>query len=363
MTLLPDAPSPAHPRRLGIAPPGLRSVITVPATRLRRVDKRSAVHQRPREIRWTAPALVHPTAGTTIKAGLLWAAFAAGAPAADAVQAQLSARELAFGQPVELTLTAQGAAPAGPDLSVLEQDFRILDQRVERRLAINNGHRSAQLRLTLLLLPLRDGALQVPAITMGDLHTAPLTLTVRPDTGQPTEPRAFAPPPFAPPLPSALPGPPPTPRIDPWNTPWTDRTPPSAPTAAPGGSNTWFWVSLGLASVLAAVLFTRRGAPIARPPAAAPSPPAPIAPVDQAREQIHAAYQAGDAAAARSALLQWAALRWPEAPPGNLAQLAQRCPPPLRTAINRLEMAFFSPAPIAWAQEPVAAGLDALERL
>jgi len=44
-------------------------VITVPATGHRRVDKRSAVHQRWRGIRWTALALVHPTAGTMIKAG------------------------------------------------------------------------------------------------------------------------------------------------------------------------------------------------------------------------------------------------------------------------------------------------------
>jgi len=36
----------------------------VPATRPRRVDKRSAVHQRRRGIRWTALSLVHPTAGT-----------------------------------------------------------------------------------------------------------------------------------------------------------------------------------------------------------------------------------------------------------------------------------------------------------
>jgi len=33
------------------------------------VDKRSAVHQRRSEIRWTALTLVHPTAGTMIKAG------------------------------------------------------------------------------------------------------------------------------------------------------------------------------------------------------------------------------------------------------------------------------------------------------
>jgi hypothetical protein len=48
------------------------ALTTVPATRHRRVDKRRAVHQRRRGIRWTALALVHPTAGAMIKA---WAAL------------------------------------------------------------------------------------------------------------------------------------------------------------------------------------------------------------------------------------------------------------------------------------------------
>jgi len=44
------------------------TLVTFPATRHRRVDKRSAVHQRWRRIRWTALSLVHPTTGIMIKA-------------------------------------------------------------------------------------------------------------------------------------------------------------------------------------------------------------------------------------------------------------------------------------------------------
>ena len=44
-------------------------MITVPAKRPRRVDKRSAVHLRRRGIQWIASSLVNPTAETMIKAG------------------------------------------------------------------------------------------------------------------------------------------------------------------------------------------------------------------------------------------------------------------------------------------------------
>ncbi|WP_295427835.1 hypothetical protein [uncultured Thiodictyon sp.] len=56
---------------------GASALIMVSATRHRRVDKRSAVHQRRRGIRWTALSLVDPTAGTMIKAGASFDAWRA----------------------------------------------------------------------------------------------------------------------------------------------------------------------------------------------------------------------------------------------------------------------------------------------
>ncbi len=280
---------------------------------------------------------------------ILWSAAAA---AAESVQAQLSATDLTYGQPVELILTAQGDQPAAPDLAVLERDFRILDRRVERRVAIRNGQRSEQVRLLLLLLPRRDGTLQVPPIPFGSLSTESLALTVRPDSGPPTETR-----PFAPPL-TGL-GQPPTSPVPP---PWREQTSPSPAPPPANGANPWFWVSLGLAAALGAVLYTRRGAPRGPPTPAPTNPePIPIAPLDAALDKVRSAYEGGDPHEARAALLAWAGLRWPETPPGNLARLARRCPPPLSAAINRLEMAFFSPEPIPWQQDQVVAELARMD--
>jgi len=306
------------------------------------------------------------------------------------IEAQVSARTLAHGQPVELTLTARGDRVDGPDLSVLEPDFQILDRRVERRFAIRNGQRSAQLRLSLLLLPRRDGTLILPAIPFGEASSEPLTLTVAPDTGAPAEAPGAAPfppsaagipgqpepgwggrwPGFAPFQPVPGPGLAPVPPIDltpggldSLASPESTQRRPAA--ASPGiARNPWFWISLGLAGALAALLVKRRRVPSGGDPVA-PAEPAPqptgASPLDPALDAVRAAYGSGNAAAARDALLAWARLRWPADPPGNLARLAQRCPQPLRERITRLEMAFFSPDPIPWEQEPVAQALAELE--
>jgi hypothetical protein len=74
-------------------------------------------------------------------------------------------------------------------------------------------------------------------------------------------------------------------------------------------------------------------------------------------DAVRSAYRAGDAGAARDALLAWAALALPEEKPSNLARLAQRCQQPLNNQILLLERAFFSPESIDWEQQPVWMGL------
>jgi hypothetical protein len=81
--------------------------------------------------------------------------------------------------------------------------------------------------------------------------------------------------------------------------------------------------------------------------------PAPPDPLSAAVEEVRRAYEGGEAAAARQALLAWAALAMPEEPPGNLALLARRCPEPLRQEILLLEQAFFSPRPLHWERRRV----------
>ncbi|WP_296897138.1 BatD family protein [Thiohalocapsa sp.] len=78
---------------------------------------------------------------------------------------------------------------------------------------------------------------------------------------------------------------------------------------------------------------------------------------------VRHAYDKADADAARDALLAWAAVVWPERPPGNLSQLMLRLPSPLRDDLKLLDMAFYGPGGSAWAGRPVAAQLPAITPL
>lgn len=318
------------------------------------------------------------------------------------VEARLSAQELSSPEPVELTLSAvSGDGSVGnPDLSVLEPDFQVLDRRVERRVSVTNGMRREEVRLRLILLPSRSGELEVPGIPFGSARTQPLRLSVKGDSkglaihpeppAVPSvsllDPGVFEPPtlaapgPYAPgyypdwtsgllasPSPLQVPLVPPTtaPRADAVPLRGPDQTPLASPRAPPEPAedavgtfaNPWFWISLVLAAILAGVLGRRRGAGSTRradqvPGAAAEAAVAPD-PLESAVETVRAAYQRGDGRGAREALLNWGRLRWPQDPPGNLARLAGRCPPPLRGHITDLEKAFFSPDPIHWERDPV----------
>jgi len=318
------------------------------------------------------------------------------------VEAQLSSRELPSLQPVELALTAvsDDGSTGNPDLSALEPDFQILDRRVERRVSVTNGKRREEVRLRLVLLPRRAGELELPGISFGDARTQPLRLSVKgevpglePSADTPVahsslllDPGVFEPPamqapsPYYPdpfsdwtsgilsgPAPALAPFPPPpigpkldTPplRVPEPATPAPPRSPVEPADASTGTfGNPWFWISVALAVALTGVLGQRRtrgGAPRAdHASGAAGEQPMPPDPLESAVEAVRAAYQRGDGSGAREALLNWGRLRWPQDPPGNLARLARRCPPPLRDHVTQLEKAFFSPDPIHWERDPV----------
>ena len=329
-----------------------------------------------------------------IRPGLAWGQIR--------VEAHLSSQEVSSPQPVELTLSAvtSDGSVGNPDLSGLDQDFQILDRRVERRVSVTNGKRREEVRLRLMVLPRRSGELELPGIAFGGARTEPLRLTVKGTAaglGSPADPTSapsvplldpevFEPPgistpsPYNPgyysdwssslmsgPAPVLAPFPPPTtePGLDspPFRAPETATpTSPRAPvepveSSAGTFDNPWFWISLALAAVLAVVLGRRRSRPGAQRPdrasGATGEETAPPDPLESAVETVRAAYQRGDGSGAREALLNWGRLRWPQDPPGNLARLARRLPPPLRDHITQLEKAFFSPDPIHWERDPV----------
>jgi hypothetical protein len=137
-------------------------------------------------------------------------------------------------------------------------------------------------------------------------------------------------------------------------------TDPGEARAAPRSTGSpWIWalIALGLGWLGVHALRHHRSPAPAPGPAAAPArtaEPGPrLDPLEEAMAAVREGYQARSPEAARYALLAWARLAWPHNPPGNLTQLALRCPEPTRGRITLLDQTFFSPAPLDWSHEPL----------
>lgn len=75
------------------------------------------------------------------------------------------------------------------NLSVLESDFLLLDQRSETQMSISNGQQTAVIRKMVTLEPKRSGRLTIPPLKVGRHVTQPITIQVeaapQPDPGEP----------------------------------------------------------------------------------------------------------------------------------------------------------------------------------
>jgi hypothetical protein len=109
---------------------------------------------------------------------LVGLALAAALPAAAQIQARLSASAVNSGQPVTLTLSSPAPLPATPELTPLDEAFRILSQRRATVSSTVDGRRVERHELILTLLPRRTGDLLVPALRIGDASTEPMPLSV-----------------------------------------------------------------------------------------------------------------------------------------------------------------------------------------
>lgn len=101
---------------------------------------------------------------------------------AASVQATLNRSTVQLGETVTLNLRINdynGNLPT-PDLSALNRDFSILGTSQNRSLSIINGSRTSELTLGVALRPRHTGTLQIPALTLAGMQTAPLQLQVDP---------------------------------------------------------------------------------------------------------------------------------------------------------------------------------------
>lgn len=85
------------------------------------------------------------------------------------------------GESVNLIIGTQGMdRQQEPDLSPLYKDFEVLGNSSSTQLNIVNGRQSMNTQWQISLLPRRVGNIQVPALTIGNLRSESVSLTVRP---------------------------------------------------------------------------------------------------------------------------------------------------------------------------------------
>ncbi len=103
-----------------------------------------------------------------------------GVAQAATVTARLDRSTAVVGETVTLTLQTDNTNQSlDTDLSGLQMDFDVLDQRSETQMSIVNGARSASVRLVIILEPKHAGNLEIPALNFKGATSQPLTLNVR----------------------------------------------------------------------------------------------------------------------------------------------------------------------------------------
>ncbi|MFC5698640.1 BatD family protein [Pseudomonas sp. GCM10022186] len=87
---------------------------------------------------------------------------------------------LSEGETVELTLESSDPTLFGkPDLTPLNAQFEVLGTRQINQLGTFNGHNDRATRWIITLQPKQIGFVTIPALKLGDVHSAPITLHVQ----------------------------------------------------------------------------------------------------------------------------------------------------------------------------------------
>jgi hypothetical protein len=108
-------------------------------------------------------------------------AFAFAMPASAQTRAWLDRDRIALDDTVTLNMEVDmRSTSAMPDLAAVTRDFRIVDQRVEQKMAMVNGDISLKIMVQMVLSPLHEGVIEIPSLWAGNSATAPLRLTVLP---------------------------------------------------------------------------------------------------------------------------------------------------------------------------------------
>lgn len=118
-----------------------------------------------------------------------------------------------------------------------------------------------------------------------------------------------------------------------------------------GVSTSWPWLVLLLVLLLLAWLgqwIARRLARRGASPEGAPEPESSRVKPAEALRRFELACARSDPHLAREALIDWAALTWPQDPPQRLDQLAKRLPPRATDVLTGIDRALYAPKGEAW---------------
>ncbi|MEO0997540.1 MAG: BatD family protein, partial [Pseudomonadota bacterium] len=108
------------------------------------------------------------------------ASLALALPALAAVDARVDRNRVDVNESFSLTIETDDTTATLPDLSELERDFDLLGTHENVSTQIIQSRISQTRRWVLTLMPKREGRVIIPALTVGNAKTLPLTITVNP---------------------------------------------------------------------------------------------------------------------------------------------------------------------------------------
>lgn len=95
------------------------------------------------------------------------------------IQVQIDPTPVTMGDTFQLTLVQAGARDVGvPNLNALKKEFLILGTARQVSYSVINGQSSMSNQWIITLKPLKAGVLSIPAITIGDEQSTPMTINV-----------------------------------------------------------------------------------------------------------------------------------------------------------------------------------------
>jgi hypothetical protein len=244
----------------------------------------------------------------------------------------------------------------------LPSGIKLYEERPQLKETPTRTGFSSSRQTVMTLIATEPGQYDLPAIEIPWWNTetdrqeiarlAPVTVDIMPNPGTPSDPAQS----------QSSQSEQQTPSADVSNETTTDNQPAVSNPTVMSSSDKVHWLvwlfGIAWAVTLFAWWYSRRKAP-AQPPTPLPAKDEQNRGPDKqamanALERLEKAYQEKDAAAARSAWLDWAQLVWPEAPPHNLSRLATRCDVALSEAVGSLERTLYSPTEeTEWSHYPI----------